>query len=41
MYKKLDKNSGLVGMDYTENYHFICQKSTQGFYFNNSSASLS
>lgn len=38
--QSLDKDTGLFIMDFAENYSYICQNSTQGFYFNNKSASL-
>lgn len=36
----LNKNTGIIIMDFAENYSFISQDSTQGFYFNNTQASL-
>lgn len=38
--KTLSKDTGLFIMDFAENYAYISQNSTQGFYFNNSSATL-
>ena len=38
--KTLNEDTGLITMDFAENYAFICQNSTQGFYFNNIQASL-
>ena len=36
----LDTNICLIVMDFAEKYSFICQDSTQGFYFNNCTASV-
>lgn len=36
----LDNDTGLLIMDFAENYTFLCQNSTQGFYFSNTSATL-
>lgn len=36
----LNKNTALFIMDFAENYTFICQNSTQGFYFHNTHATL-
>lgn len=38
--KHFENNNGVLTMDFAENYAFISQNSTQGFYFNNTSASL-
>lgn len=36
----LDSDTGLMLMDFSENYAFIAQDSTQGFYFNNDQATV-
>ncbi|XP_058803484.1 uncharacterized protein LOC131671234 [Phymastichus coffea] len=38
--KNLASDTGVLIMDFAENYAFICQNSTQGFYFNNTNATL-
>lgn len=36
----INNDTGIFIMDFAENYTFLCQESTQGFYFNNQSATL-
>lgn len=38
--KNIEKSIGVITMDFAENYQFIAQNSTQGYYFNNTSATL-
>ena len=40
MKENLNEETGLMLMDFSENYAFIAQDSTQGFYFNNDQATV-